>query len=79
MLHLKIEAKVSRNSQIVGKTIGEIERDYGVKMLGQRIIKNGRMERLNPPRDSVVEADNYLEFSGDSEKVMKLFLICERA
>lgn len=74
---LTIEAVVQKGSEVVSKSVKDINEQYGVIVLSNQRQKNSEIERVNPNPKRVIDANDRLEFRGDSESVMNLFRKCE--
>jgi hypothetical protein len=72
---LTLKADVN-NDDVAGKTKNQIDKEYNI--LIESVIKKfgNTITRLNPPDKTIIDKTDRIEFTGDSDSVMKFFKLC---
>ena len=73
-----LEIEILPNSSVVGKTIGEIQKKYGIRVIH---IHKGIPEdiiRKNPSLDKKIEPGQYVKVTGPYKKVSHFFVRASR-
>lgn len=77
-LNLTLEAKVKSGSSVIGRTIKKVDEDFDVKIISNTRREEDKITRVNPPPERKIIQNDYLEFTGKSDNVIKLFNECEK-
>ena len=63
-----MQIRLWKGSPLIGKTVGEIIKDYGVTVIK---VARGR-EATNPPPDLVLKEADYISYVGQSKECLDI-------